>query len=267
MSTPTTHEVYAVRYAHRQARRADHFVGGDPHDGPMDMDYFVWAIKGDGRIWVVDTGFTATDAAARNRQLLRTAAEGLALIGVDAAAVADVIVTHLHYDHIGGFAQFPRARFHLQDKEMSYATGRHMVQPAINHAFAVDHVIGMVREVYKGRVVFHDGDAELAPGLSLHLVGGHTMGLQVVRVFTRLGWIVLASDASHYYENMESGRPYPIVYDLADMKAAFARLRALADKPAYIVPGHDPLVMQRYTAMSPALEGIAVRLDAEPRAI
>lgn len=267
LSTPIAHEVYAVRYAHRAARRAENFVGGDPHDGPMDMDYFVWAIQGGARTWIVDTGFSASDAAARNRTLLRTAAQGLALIGIDAAKVEDVIVTHLHYDHIGGFAQFPQARFHLQDKEMYYATGKFMTERAFNHAFTADHVAGMVHEVYKGRVVFHDGDTELAPGLSLHLVGGHTMGLQVVRVFTRIGWIVLASDATHYYENMDSERPFPIVYDLADMNAAYAKLHALADKPAYVVPGHDPLVMRRYAAMSPALEGIAVRLDAEPHAI
>ena len=72
-------------------------------------------------------------------------------------------------------------------------------------------------EVYAGRVVFHDGDVELAPGLSLHRVGGHTDGLQVVRVHTEVGWIVLASDATHYYENFTAGRPFPIVFDVGAM--------------------------------------------------
>ena len=119
----------------------------------------------------------------------------------------------------------------------------------------------MVRQVYAGRVRFHAGDGEIAPGVTLHLIGGHTKGLQVVRVPTRRGWVVLASDASHFYANMEQARPFPIVYDVDDMVGGYAKLRSLADSPAHLVPGHDPLVMQRYPAPSKALEGIAVRLD------
>jgi glyoxylase-like metal-dependent hydrolase (beta-lactamase superfamily II) len=110
-------------------------------------------------------------------------------------------------------------------------------------------------------VRFHDGDAELFPGVSLHLIGVHTMGLQVVRVATRRGWVVLASDASHFYANMEQARPFPIVWSVADMVDGYAKLRSLAESPAHIIPGHDPLVMQRYPAPSKALEGIAIRLD------
>lgn len=264
-STDVQYEVYAVRYAHREARRPEHFIGGDPHDAPMPMDYFVWAVIGPDKAWVVDTGFDRMDADKRKRQYLRSAAEGLARIGVDAAKVEDVIVTHLHYDHIGGFGQFPAARFHLQDREMAYATGRHMGSPSISHAFEAAHIAEMVHNVFGGRVVFHDGDVDLAQGLSLHLVGGHTMGLQVVRVHTRIGWIVLASDAAHYYENMEAGRPFPIVYNVGDYLDAFRTARRLADSPDFIVPGHDPLVLERYPAAAKGLEGIAVRLDVAPK--
>ena len=113
------------------------------------------------------------------------------------------MVTHLHYDHVGNFELFPAATLHLQEREMHYATGRYMCQECFRGAFEVEDVVGMVRQVYAGRVRFHDGDAELFPGVSLHLIGGHTMGLQVVRVATRRGWVVLASDASHFYANME----------------------------------------------------------------
>ncbi len=265
MSQDQSYEVFAVRYARRDARRPEHFVGGDPHDGPMPMDYFVWAVVGRDRSWVIDTGFAAADAEARGRTLLRTAAEGLALVGVDAGKAEDVVVTHLHYDHIGGFDQSPNARFHMQEQEMAYATGRHMGTPALGHAFTADHIAGMVHRVFEGRVAFHDGAAELAPGLSLHHVGGHTMGLQVVRVRTRRGWLVLASDASHFYENMEAGRPFPIVYNVGDMLRAYDAMRRLAETPRHIIPGHDPLVLERYPAADPALDGIAVRLDAEPQ--
>jgi glyoxylase-like metal-dependent hydrolase (beta-lactamase superfamily II) len=118
----------------------------------------------------------------------------------------------------------------------------------------------MVRRVYEGRVSFYDGDVSIAPGISLHLIGGHTAGLQVVRVATRRGWLVLASDASHFYANMEQARPFPIVWSVAQMLDGYRRMRELADTPGHIVPGHDPLVMQRYPAAD-GLRGIAARLD------
>ena len=260
------YEVYAMKYAERDARRTEHFLGGDPHDGPMPMDYFVWAIVGDARTWVVDTGFGEPDASVRGRRLVRSVTDALASIGVDAATVTDVIVTHLHYDHIGGHAQFPSARFHVQDREVAFATGRHMTHRAINHAFTPAHIAELVLLVHAGRVVFHDGDDDLAPGLSLHHLGGHTDGLQIVRVRTAAGWLVLASDATHYYENIESGRPFPVVFDVGAVLAGFATIRRLADGPALIVPGHDPLVLERFEPAGAGLDGMAVRVDRPRRA-
>jgi len=227
----------------------------------MPMDYFVWLVRGkDGDI-VVDTGFNAAMATRRGRQLSLPVEQGLRLMGVEAAAVKDVVITHLHYDHVGNFDLFPQATFHLQDLEMRYATGRCMTVEAMRHPYEPEDVVGMVRRVYAGRVRFHDGDGEIAPGVTVHHVGGHTMGLQIVRVATRRGRVVLASDASHYYANMEQGRPFPIVYNVGDMVEGWRRAHALADSPAHVIPGHDPLVMQRYAAPSPALQGVVARLD------
>lgn len=258
-------EVYAIRYAHHGDRRAsENFIGGDPHDGPMPLDYYVWAIVGAERSFVVDTGFDEAMARRRKRQLLRSPADGLKLIGLDPARVEDVIVTHMHYDHAGNHAMFPNAAYHVQDREMQYCTGRCMCHPAMRGAFEAEDVAAMVRKLFEGRVRFHDGSEELAPGVSVHRIGGHTMGLQVVRVRTRRGWVVLASDASHLYANIEEGRPFPIVHNLADMLEGYETLRRLASSPAHIVPGHDPLVLRRYPAAKPGLEEIAVRLDADP---
>ena len=255
------YEIYAIKYAHHPRRASENFISGDPHDGPMPLDYFVWLIRGEGRDIVVDTGFSAAVAAKRGRQHLRCPAEALALLGVNAREVKDVIITHLHYDHVGNFDLFPAATLHLQDLEMRYATGRHMAHACFRGAFEVEDVVGMVRRVYQNRVRFYDGDNELTPGVSLHLIGGHTMGLQVVRVATRRGPVVLASDASHLYANMEEVRPFPIVWSVADMVEGYRRMRELAHSPQHIIPGHDPLVMQRYPAPREELSGIAVRLD------
>jgi glyoxylase-like metal-dependent hydrolase (beta-lactamase superfamily II) len=265
LDNSNTYEVFAIRYASLGNRKAsENFIGGDPHESASDLDYYVWLARSAARAFVIDTGFDAAVGERRGRKTITPPGEGLARLGVDAKTVKDVVITHLHYDHVGNFGLFPAATFHLQDDEMAHATGRHMAQEFFSQAYEVDEVVAMVREVYKGRVRFHDGDAELAPGLSLHRIGGHTRGLQVVRVRTRVGWIVLASDASHLYANMNETRPFPIVYDVPRMVEGYRRLRELADSPELIVPGHDPLVMRRYPPAGAGFEEIAVRLDHRP---
>jgi glyoxylase-like metal-dependent hydrolase (beta-lactamase superfamily II) len=253
-------QVFAIRYATLERRAAENFIGGDPHDGPMPMDYFVWAAVGEPGTFVIDTGFGPEAAKARNRALLASPVDGLNAVGVDAASVGDVILTHLHYDHAGSMGLFPRAQFHLQDAEMAFATGRLMRHGVLRHPYAVEDVVSAVRAVYAGRVLFHQGDREICPGLSVHRIGGHTAGLQAVRIATRGGWLVLASDASHFYANMNEGRPFPIVADVGAMLEGYERLLALASSPQMIVPGHDPAVMRRFAPVAGS-GGMAVRLD------
>ena len=262
--TAPNYEVIALKYAWRTGRRPDHFVGGDPHDVEMPMDYYLWVIRGGGCLFLVDTGFNMDMAVKRHRTLLRTPSAGLKLLGIDAAQIQQIVITHFHNDHVGTFDGFPNAAFHVQDDEMAFATGRHMRQERFNRAYEPDHVAGMIRLVYANRVVFHRGDEEIAPGVSVHHIGGHTAGLQIVRVHTARGWVVLASDASHYYEHFEQERAFPLVYHVGELIDGYRRLRSLAESPRHIIPGHDPLVIHRYPAVSEELRGIAVRLDAEP---
>src|SRR5262245_36125565 len=257
------YEVYALRYATRDAQRRDHFISGDPHDGPMPMDYYVWLALGRGGAYVIDTGFTAEMAKERKRTFLRCPIDSLALLGVEAGAVRDVILTHLPSDPGGHFHKLRNARFHLQEREMAYATGKYMRYPRIGHSFHVEDVVGMVRLNFKGRVEMHAGEVEVAPGLTLHPTYGHSDGLQSVRVHTKRGWVVLASDATHYYENMATNRPFTTAFHIGGMLDAYRTLERLAPTPRHIIPGHDPHVMKEYPAPKPALEGIAVRLDVE----
>jgi glyoxylase-like metal-dependent hydrolase (beta-lactamase superfamily II) len=258
------YQLFAIRYATREARRSDHFIGGDPHDGPMPMDYFVWAVVGSSRVFLVDTGFTAETAARRKRQFLRCPIESLREIGLEPDSITDVVLTHLHYDHVGNFHKLPNARFHLQEREMAFATGRHMRYPFFGHGFELEDVLGMVRLNFRRRVEFYDGDGELAPGVTLHLAPGHTAGLQVVRVHTRRGNVVLASDSSHFYENLQSNRPFVAAVDLGAVLDSFRKVERLAESRRHIVPGHDPLVMRRYSSPSSALQDVVVRLDLDP---
>lgn len=259
------YEVFAIRYATRNAMRRDHFIMGDPHDAPMPMDYFVWVAISPERSVVIDTGFTKETAAKRGREFLRCPVQSLELVGIEPDAIRDVIVTHLHYEHAGNFHRFANAQIHLQEKEILFAVGRHMRHSFLAHAYEVEDVVAIVRANYARRVRLYTGPAEIAPGITIHPVGGHTPGVQFVRVHTRRGWVVLASDVSHYYENMESGRPFPAAINIPDMLEAFDKLVESASTRDHIIPGHDPLVLRRYPAPASTLEGIVARLDVEPK--
>jgi glyoxylase-like metal-dependent hydrolase (beta-lactamase superfamily II) len=260
MSVEQTFAVYAIKYAERPAMRRENFHGGDPHDGPMPMDYFVWAAVSRQHTVVVDTGFTAEVAARRGRQHLRCPTDGLRGLGIEAAEVRHVVLTHLHYDHAGNLELFPAATFTVQDDELAFWTGRYARRAQLRLHVEPEDVVHLVRENFRGRLRFADETQEVVPGITVHRVGGHTRGLQVVRVSTARGQLVLASDATHFYANIEEDRPFSVVTDLVQMYGAFDILRSLARSTEEIIPGHDPLVMERFPPASPDLAGIVARL-------
>ncbi len=132
-------------------------------------------------------------------------------------------------------------------------------------AFEVRDVQAMVGRVFADRVVFHKKYSKLAPGITLHQVGGHTAGLQVVRVRTQRGWVVLASDAAHFYANWHQRRPFPIVENVSDYLAAYDTIEKLASSPDHVIPGHDPLVLNKYPRARDDVLGV-VRVDLAPLA-
>ena len=261
-----TYEIYAVRYASNPGRRRiENFLRHDLHDGPDPMDFFVWVATNSTRTVLIDLGGTESHARARGHVFLRCPADGLRQIGIEPNEIEDAIVTHMHWDHAGNISLFPKARVHLQAAEMHFATGPHMQHELLRKPFSVDGVCDMVRRLYDGRLTYHDGAAEIASGIEVRHVGGHSLGLQIVRVRTSRGWVVLASDAAHYYENFRTSNPFPIVVDVTQSLVAFGTLKSLAESPDHIIPGHDPRVIRLYPAASPALADIAVRLDLQPR--
>jgi len=259
------HEIYAIAYGKHDRPASENYIGGDPHNGPDPLVYYVWAIIGEAGTIIVDTGFDEPVARRRHRPI-DTVEGGLKAMGIAPDSIKDVIITHLHYDHSGNTGLFPNARYHLQDCEMDYATGRCMCHAMQRAPFECDYVVDMVRKVYAGRVAFHDGDDELVPGVTLHHIGGHSKGLQCVRVKTKRGHVVLASDTAHLYAHIDQGRVFPITYNVADVLEGYQTLKKLATSRAHIVPGHDPRVLELYPAARPDLKGKVARLDVAPKA-
>ena len=257
-------EVFAIKYGERLGTRGSIFMKGDPHDSPMAMDYYIWVIRNDEKTIVVDCGFDKKEGENRGRTYLRSPTEGLGLIGIDPAEVKDVIITHMHYDHVGNLSIFPNARFHVQDTEMAYVTGRAMTHPILRHSFVLSEVQEMIAMLYQDRAIFHDGDDDLVPGVTLHHFPGHARGLMAVRVNTKRGWIILASDTAHYYESLTAEHVFITHENIFEMLESYRSLVKLGGDVSRIVPGHDPDVLKRYPSLSRDLDGIVAVLHEKP---
>jgi len=256
-------EVFAIKYADRAGprTRGDSFIFDDAPNEPHAIDYFMWLLRSDDRVILVDSGYDTGEGLRRERPVRIEPGAALMPFGLAPEDIDELIVTHLHYDHAGGLHLFPNAHLHLQAAEMAYATGPCMCHDTLKMPFTVEHVCEAVRRLYSGKVTFHEGDGQIADGVTVHCIGGHSRGLQCVRVRTRSGWLVLASDATHFYENIWSRKPFPIVVDVEDMLRGFDTLEHLASAPGLVVPGHDPLVFDYFPS---ELDPTILRLDGGP---
>jgi glyoxylase-like metal-dependent hydrolase (beta-lactamase superfamily II) len=254
--------VYAIRYATRdESYRGEHFYRGDPHgDERMPIDYFVWVIVGAEKTILFDTGFTSATAAKRgNRRFLQSPIDSLAALGITATEVSDVVISHLHYDHTGNLPAFESARMWLQRDEYEFWASPIAQRGEYPNIVEDDDILWVRESVASGRISLLDGDADIGEGVRAPRLGGHTAGLQFLSVMTEHGTVVLASDASHFYENIREDRPYSLVDHLPSMYQAFDTAHELATSPDLVVPGHDPEVMKRFPAV-PKLEGLVVRI-------
>jgi glyoxylase-like metal-dependent hydrolase (beta-lactamase superfamily II) len=264
MSGATTYRVLAARYAERETTRSRVYYAWptyDEPDGPIRMSYYFWMLQPTtGPPVIVDTGFDPELAERMSRPCTITPALLLDKLGVDGAEVEQVVVTHLHYDHIGNLDLFPNARFTVAQRELDFWTG-----PVAQRSQFAAHadprgVEQLVRAGVEGRLRPVDQELEVAPGVTVQRVGGHSPGQLIVSVSTASGRILLASDAVHYYEELELDRPFAVVADLAAAYTAFDIINQARSAGAVFVPSHDPLVMEQHPPADVALAGLAVRL-------
>ncbi|MCM8737680.1 N-acyl homoserine lactonase family protein [Azospirillum sp. A1-3] len=262
----TEYEIYAIRYGTNTNRtRGRNFILDAQPNEILQMDFFCWFLRNGDHAIIIDTGMDAGKAARHGHTMLLDPVSTLRDFGIEPDAIETVVITHMHYDHTGHLGSFPHARFHMQAEEMAYVTGPWMGQRWFRHAYEVDEICQMVELLHQGRVDLHGRDREIADGVSVHWVGGHCAGQEIVRVRTARGWVVLASDALHYYEELERGIPFAVAFNVSDMIAAHGRIREMADSDDHVIPAHDPRVIDLYPPAGPGFEGRVHRVDLPPR--
>lgn len=263
---PAAWELWAARVGRAQRDARDNFLAPGDRSGSAAIDFIVWIARCGRHVVVIDTGFDQEAGRRRGRVLDVRPRDAVQALGIDAGDVQHVVLTHLHYDHAGNVSDFPDAQVVVQGAELAYASGSAMRHKTLNHFFEVDDVVAVVRRVFAGTALVPDGDIELAPGLELYLLGGHTRGLQVVRVNTVRGWVVLASDAVHYFENLSERNPFPAIVDVQQVLDGYDRIVRLSSSDDHIVPGHEPAIFRRYPGVGGSSEIVALHEAPEPAA-
>jgi glyoxylase-like metal-dependent hydrolase (beta-lactamase superfamily II) len=244
------YSVQAIRFANSPGDSVAEMVMGAPKDEKIDSVYALWLIRGGGRNILFDSGFHRSRwfKLWTIKDYLRPD-KAVRLAGVKPEEVTDVVISHAHWDHMGGIDLFPKATVWIQREEFRYYTGEAW-QPGGDHGgIDPDDVRELVRINTEGRLRLVDGDdQEIIPGIRAYTGARHTYASQYLRIAGDPPF-VLASDNVYLYRNLTSQSASATFSDAdhAANVAAQRRMTELAGSPDRIVPGHDALQFQRFS--------------------
>jgi len=261
------YEVVIAQYGTRQGHRAEVYLNYGIYgqaDGPIGMDYFVWVIRNAERTILVDVGFSEVGGIRnRGRSFVRSPEQIYADLGIDLAGEQTIVVTHAHYDHIGNLDKFPSSRIVIAESEYEFWASAMGSRAQFRWSTEPEELDALQAARAAGRVTTFSGSIEVAPGVEVIEIGGHTPGISVVRVQTADGPVLLASDTVHYYEEYEDDMPFAYVADLPRMYRGFDIIRGWVEdgSVAHLVSGHDPDTLNRFARIETGpLAGIAATI-------
>jgi len=206
----------------------------------IEINYYLWAIKGNNEILIADCGVAPTLAQQMQLQGYINPVHVLARIGIEASRVQRVVITHIHFDHANGTELFPNATFYLQEKEFNFWIKDPVAKkPPFQ---MLSDTIGNARlSKLEGleKLVLINGDQGILPGIDLLFAPGHTPGLQVVAVNTAKGTAILGSDCGHIFRNYEEEIPSCFIVDMVAWMKTYDKLKSKVSSLDLLFPGHD----------------------------
>jgi glyoxylase-like metal-dependent hydrolase (beta-lactamase superfamily II) len=246
------YSIQAIRYADSPGDAVADMVSGAPKDEKIDTVYVIWLIRGAARNILFDSGFHRQRFLKYfpNTTNFIRPDEAVKLAGLNPEEITDVVISHAHWDHMGGIDLFPKAAVWIQKEEFRYYTGDAW-QPGGNHGgIDPEDVKELVEVNTEGRLHLTDGDnVELFPGIRTFIGGHHTYASQYLRVEGNPPF-VLASDNVYLWRNLKEHKASRMgVFSPADEAANIQnqlRMIELAGAADRVIPGHDTLQFERY---------------------
>lgn len=244
------YSIQAIRYAISPGVPVSELVVGGPQNEKVDIAMVVWLIRGGGHAILFDSGFHRGTFLKEfpMKDYLRPD-EAVKTAGVEPEDVTDIVISHAHWDHMGGIDLFPKATIWIQKAEYHYYT-MDAWQPGGNHGgIDPEDVNTLVKLNTEGRVHLVDGDnIEIFPGIRAFTGSRHTFSSQYLEVLGHPTF-VLASDNAYFYLNL-SAHLASATFSDADHAANIAqqsRMIQLAGSQDRVVPGHDILQFQKFS--------------------
>jgi glyoxylase-like metal-dependent hydrolase (beta-lactamase superfamily II) len=246
---PPVYSIHAIRYATIPQFFMSSLIPGSPADQRIDIAMVVWLIRGDNRVILFDSGFHRENWRQQFKvtDYLRPDS-ALAASGVDPASVTDIIVSHAHWDHMGGIDLFPNATIWIQKEEYRYYTADAWQQGGRKGGIDVEDVVTLLRRNAAGKLRLIDGDSvEIMPGILAFTGARHTFASQYIRIDGAPPY-VLASDNAYLFKNILEGAPSATFapQDREANRAAVVRMIRLAGDASRVVPGHDILQFTKF---------------------
>lgn len=219
-------------------------VGATDKDS-VSVDFMFWLLKGNGRTILVDAGFMEDP----NRQAITAERPDVVLkrIDIDPEDVTDIILTHPHWDHIGGIDYFPNAMVWMQQEDYHYFVGSAWQKDGNPGGFEPGDVLKVVQRNLDKKLTLITGDgAEIIPGIKVFTGSKHTFESQFVLVNTHSDKVIIASDNAWYYYNLEKLLPIPVTHDAKAYTQNLQRMKKMVPNINLILPGHDPSVFKKF---------------------
>ena len=185
--------------------------------------FYVWLIQNSKENILVDAGANVEMSMARGRTKeelthIQTIDEGLANFGLKTDDITTIIITHLHWDHIGLAHKFKNAKLIVQKDELEFALNPHK---------AAQHYDKKLFEGLNFKLV--EGDIQITDGVRVLLTPGHSAGAQSVAVDTKKGTAVITG--------------------FCCVKENFRPIRDDIEMPDMIVPGIHLNILETYDSM------------------
>ncbi len=240
------YRVYGVQYG-TSFYGEKHIIRGGDSSSSLPFAWMFWIIQGHGKTILVDTGFHDENLARRwNIFDYVPPVEQLKRFGITSADISDVLLTHAHWDHVGGVSPFKHANIWMQRSEYEFLQSVLSDETPQKKGFRQEDLQKLKALEQEQRLRLIAGIHTLVPGITMIRSGGHTAGSQYVRVETLDGTVILAGDETYLYKNNRRHLPVGNAFDHQANIAAIQAMHGMAASPFYIIPGHDPRVMSYF---------------------